>query len=379
MPGEVGRAADSAARQRLRRAWLKAHRWLGLSLGLVLLVAAVTGSLMLVADPLDEAVNGRLFHVAGAPATDYEAVLRRLKAEVDPDASITLRPPRAPGESLQAIVRGAWSGTIHLHPSSAEVLGRRAETQGLMGFLFTLHSQLFAGEAGKAVLSLAALAYVVLFLSGIWLWWPRRWGQALAIRWSGSGVRTLFDLHRVSGALAGVLVLVSVVSGAYMAWPPLAASVTRLSGAEPVAPPKVTGGPARIDAVRTAVDRARAVFPGGMIGYVQVPARPAQPIRVRVRLADDPHPNGLSSVWAHPDSGEVVQVTRWTELDPGTRAYATLYPLHTGELWGLPWKVATFLVGVLLGGYALTGGLLWWRRRRPRREARLSCASGSPP
>jgi hypothetical protein len=38
----------------------------------------------------------------------------------------------------------------------------------------------------------------------------------------------------------------------------------------------------------------------------------------------------LTSVWLHPLSGEVLAVHRWSALDPGTRAYSFIYPLHIG-------------------------------------------------
>ena len=342
---------------------MKVHRWLGLSFGLVLLVAAVTGSAMLVADPLDEALNEQLFHVPQASTVNYQAVLLRLRAEVDPGASLTLRPPREVGESFRAIVRGEWRGTIFLHPHTGEVLGSRGETDGLMGFLFTLHSSLFAGEAGKAVLTLAALAYMFMLATGVYLWWPSRWRQALTVRWSAGGLRALFDWHRVTGVLFGVVVLVSVASGAYMAWPPIGKSISVLSGTPLTGPPKVTGAPPQDEIVALAVQRAQEAHPDAMVGYVQVPAKANLPIRVRLRLSDDPHPNGLTSVWLDPVTAQVLQVNRWTELDPGTRAYAYIYPLHTGDLWGLPWMIVTFATGVALTAYAVTGVLLWWRRR----------------
>ena len=363
MLGNPKKVAVSAARMRLRRLWVKVHRWVGLSLGMVLLVAAATGSAMLVADPLDEALNEQLFRVPQVTTVNYRAVLSRLRGEIDQGVSLTLRPPRELGESFRAIVRGKWSGTIYLNPHTGEVLGRRGETYGVMGFLFTLHSSLFAGETGKAVLTLAALAYLFMLVTGVYLWWPSRWRDALTVRWTVGGLRAVFDWHRVTGALFGMVVLVSVTSGAYMAWPPIAKSISALSGASLTAPPKVTGAPPQDDIVALAVQRAEDAYPGALVGYVQVPAKANQPIRVRLRLADDPHPNGLTSVWLDPVTAQVLQVNRWTELDPGTRAYSYIYPLHTGELWGLPWMIVTFVSGVLLVAYAITGLLLWHRRR----------------
>ena len=114
-----------------------------------------------------------------------------------------------------------------------------------------------------------------------------------------------------------------------------------------------------------------------MVGYVQVPGSDVSPIRVRLRLPDDPHPNGLTSVWLHPRTGEVLAAHRWTDLDPGTRAYSFSYPLHIGELGGAPVLVATFLAGLILVGFGVSGCLIWWRRHSQRAVTARSAATGA--
>ena len=339
---------------------------------MVLMLAAFTGSLLLLADPLDEAINQHLFTANDPGSVAYGAVMQKIRGEFPPAAAFTLRPPRHPGESLQVIVRGPWTGTVFLHPVTAKELGRRGQSEGFAGFLFTLHSSLFAGEVGKAVLAIAALAYVVMLVSGLVLWWPVRWGQSFSIRTGVGLTRSLFDWHRVGGAVFGLLVLVSVATGAYMAWQPLAKLVTHLSGVQPLRPPVVSTAAMRVDAIGTAVERAQSLFASATVGYVQVPNRNDAPVRVRLRLPDDPHPNGLTSVWLHPASAEVLAVHRWNELDLGTRAYSYVYPLHIGELGGIPLMIVTFLLGMLLPGFAITGTWLWWRRRANKRKTTAS-------
>lgn len=356
------------ARLTLRRCWLVAHRWLGLTLGLLLTLVAVTGSLLVVAGPLDEALHPQLFHAAGGANQALDPVLQRLRAEFGPQAGITLRPPRAPDESLHAIVRGPWEGTVYFDPATAQELGRRGTTEGFSNLLFELHSSLLAGDVGKAVLAAAALAYAVMLVSGLVLWWPARWRHAWTVKTSAGLTRALFDLHRVAGTLLGLLVLVAVASGAYMAWRPLSGWVTSLSGDSPVRPPTVQPRPGATPlSLDAAVATARQQLPEGFVGYVQVPVQANAPIRVRLRLPDDPHPNGLSSVWLHPGSGEVLAVHRWSQLDLGAKGYSFIYPLHIGELGGSAMLAATLIAGVSLAGFGVSGVWLWWRRRQGAR------------
>jgi uncharacterized iron-regulated membrane protein len=86
-------------------------------------------------------------------------------------------------------------------------------------------------------------------------------------------------------------------------------------------------------------------------------------VRVRLRLPDDPHPNGLTSVWLHPQSGAVLAAVRWDRLDLGSRAYAIVYPLHIGQWFGPPQQVLHALLGSALAMLAAAGLWLWWQRR----------------
>lgn len=351
----------------MRRFWLKLHRWLALALALPLIVVALLGSSLVVLKPLDRWLNAELFSVPAGPAAPdlLEQTRRQLRAEFGPDASFVLRLPREAGESLRATVRGtAWEGIVYLDPRDARELGRRGEREGLFNFVFELHSSLLMNETGKPLLAVLALAYGVLLIGGLVLWWPKRWKQAFALALDRGLLRGLFDLHRTGGAVLGLLIAVPVASGAYMAWKPLSQAVTAMTGQAPLAPPKVKVGdraqqPVPLDAL---VATAMARFDGAPVGYIALPSGSAKPVRVRLMLADDPHPNGLTSVWMHPLTGAVLRADRWNELDAGARANSVIYPLHTGELGGAALQTVNLLLGLALAALGVMGICLWWLR-----------------
>lgn len=354
----------------MRRVWFKAHRWVALGVGWLLALVALAGAVLVVAQPLDRLIHPQLFKAENSresPAATLESIRRQLAAEFGAKAAFTLRPPRAPGETLRVIVRSEpWRGTLYLHPATGQEQGRRGEQEGFVNLLFEFHSALLLEDAGKAILAWIALTYLVLLITGVVLWWPKRWPPVLKIELRKGLLRGMFDLHRTGGAVLGLLIAVSVATGAYMAWRPLSAFVTTLSGASPVKPPKMPKEePASAAAVSLdeLVARARAQFANAPVGYIQLPAQAGGPVRIRLRLADDPHPNGLTSVWLHPKSGSVLAAHRWDELDPGTRAFSVIYPLHTGELGGVLLEAVTFIIGMALGMLGITGIWLWWRRR----------------
>lgn len=351
----------------LRRLWFKLHRWVALTLGVVLVLAGFLGALLLLAKPLDRWAHPELFRqtVRSNPAAvSLSGLKQRLDHEFGPGTTYTFRPPRKPDDTLWAFVRGSWQGVVYFDSSGRE-LGRRGEAEGAYNLLFELHSALLLGDTGKAVLTVAAGTYLFLLVTGLILWWPRRWPPSFRIHWHAGALRAAVDLHNATGALLGILIAVSVASGAYMAWPPLRTFVTSVARSTAVQAPHLS--PSAAPAAATPLDRmvkeAQAVFPDAMVGYIHVAPARHQPVRIRLKLPDDPHPNGLSSVWLHPATGDVLKVARWSELDAGNRLVSTVYPLHTGDLGGPAHELLVGLTGLALTTLGAAGLLLWWKRR----------------
>ena len=356
----------------LRLVWLKVHRWVALSVGWVLALVGLMGAMLVVAQPLDRWAHPELFvalPTSQAPvmAPSLESTRQRLAREFGKETGLTFRPPRESDDTLWVIVRGPWDGTVYINPASGREQGRRGETEGFLNVLFKMHSSLLLQDAGKALLAWIALSYLFMLVTGIILWWPVRWPPSFRIELRRGMLRGLFDLHRTGGAVMGLVIAMSVATGAYMAWRPLGEFVSALAGSKLVKPPslpKATTAVPSAPTLDTLVQQAQALFPGAAVGYVQVPAAPSRPVRVRLRLSDDPHPNGLTSVWLHPMTGQVVAVHRWNQLDTGAKAVSYVYPLHIGELGGPAQQVLTFASGVALCLLGFSGVWLWWRRRR---------------
>lgn len=367
----------------LRSLWLRLHRWFALSLGWILILAGLTGALLIAAQPLDRLAHPEFFEApaatqAAAQAAPLDPVLEQAGQEFGSKATFRFKLPQEAGDSLWLRVQSpSWRGTVYLDPASGQEQGRRGETEGFVNTLFKLHSTLLLEADGKAILAWTALAYVLLLLTGVILWWPKRWPGNWRIELNKNLMRALFDLHRIGGVVMGLLIAILVVTGAYMAWRPLGDVLNTLSGSTAVKSPKLPRlSPDSPEAslvppsLDTMLASARAAMPDGQASFVQIAANTQQAMRIRFRAPGEPHPNGISSVWLDPRTGAVLAVQRWNELDPGAAAVAIAYPLHTGELGGVALEIINALTGLVLGGLGLSGVWLWWQRRKARTLAR---------
>lgn len=288
------------------------------------------------------------------------------------DSRYLIRPPRHDNEAIAIIVDGpTWHGRRHYHPLSGEPLGSVDFSGDFGHFLSELHDSLLLGETGKLILLVSAAGSIILSISGFYLW-LRTSGQRRDL--------SCRSLHRHLGACFAAAILLAFASGAYMVWRPLSAAVNYLAGAQAVTAPKASlpagGKLARID---TLVSNAEAVLPGGRIGYIAIAPNGRESVRIRKRFADDPHPNGLSSIWLEPSTGIPIRHVRWNELDPGSRLFAWIYPLHSGHLGGFPQRLLWIFTGLCTAFLAYSGMRIWLRRKTKAKGNAIAPAATESP
>ncbi|MFO0307272.1 MAG: PepSY-associated TM helix domain-containing protein, partial [Burkholderiales bacterium] len=216
---------------------LKVHRWLALAVGIVIMVSAVTGVLLTVGKPLDRVVNASLF-TGGQQQVPYQAFVDAVRTTYGQSTQVRLRFPAESGGTVQAYVKTkTWDGSAYFDPATAALVGARAKDEGFYNFIFELHSDLFLHDVGEVVLTVASTAFIIMLITGLYIWWPRKWRFAFRVNFKGNATALLFDGHRVAGALFGLFVLVNVFTGTYLVWKPIATWVTAMAGQTPNKPP----------------------------------------------------------------------------------------------------------------------------------------------
>ena len=114
------------------------------------------------------------------------------------------------------IGRGDDEWRVWMHPVTLSILKAVPEDDRLMNLVFHLHGELLLGDRGSMLVELAASWAIIMVLTGIYLWWPRRTGGLAGVLyprlWTG---RRIFwrDLHAVSGLWMTLPVLFLLVSG----------------------------------------------------------------------------------------------------------------------------------------------------------------------
>lgn len=381
----AGRLTVGYRRVRARRIWLGIHRWLGLAFGALLVLVGLTGSLIVFDHALDAWLNPDLFtRWAAGPPRPLAAVLTAARAAA-PDSrspvsvsmpavdyavfTVSFSGPPPHGRSVQVMV----------DPATARVLGRRDGDSHLMTLVYALHSSLLLDEplgipeGGAYAVGVAGLALMASLLSGLYLWWPR-WDQlphAVRVKRQGAK-RVTFDLHRAVGFWSLAILLTVAFSGVSLVFRPwVAALVGVVAPVESPRPPVLSTPVA--GAAPVSPDRALAIaaaqVPDGHPTWLDIPGDPTGVFRVWLRRSDDVRRVfGDTQIWIDQWSGAVLRVRDRRSLPAGERFLHWQFPLHSGEVFGLPGRLVVFGAGLLPTLLAVTGGLIWWRGRQARRR-----------
>ncbi|NHZ34210.1 PepSY-associated TM helix domain-containing protein [Massilia rubra] len=378
------------------------HLWAGLIFGTILVVLGLTGSALAWMHELDVLLNPTLLQVAPppglaqgtpmrvAPATVQAASERLLADPLYGRPSQLMLPERA-GDVFVAWYRdpaqpaSTWnvaiSRQVMLDPATLIVTGER--TWGGLGFsrpqlmstLFHIHRYLVAGETGKTVIGVTGVALLLLSLTGIVLWWPRMTAGAikgaLTVRHGGNWPRFNFQLHRAGGFFAAPVLLVLAVSGVYFNMPqwvlPIVGALAPLAPNGKVANRSAPG--AAPIAPHAAMAAAQARFPQARVSRVAMPAKPGQPYEIRLRQPDEVRAgDGATRVSVDAGDGTVLRTVDPLRAPAGERFLGWMFPLHTGEAFGVAGRTFISIFGIVPLMFFVTGLVIWIKLHRPKKR-----------
>jgi uncharacterized iron-regulated membrane protein len=343
---------------------LKLHRWAGLVAGLVIFVIAITGCALVFEEDIDRLLNRGLTVVRpGPPAVSLQSAVEAVRAAYPAETPTGIVLPHDAHHALVVVLENDQAVSVDQY--RGRVLGSRDRLGGFARFLRRLHKTLLAGETGQTIVGILTLLTLLMAISGMILWWPRR---ILGVKRGRSWRRVNFDLHNVLGLYSAAFLAVMCVTGVMITFPgvtdPL---VLRLNSAPPrkaaPAASRVLEGESPIGPDE-ALRLGRAALPGAFVARLSLPPAGTAVYRLGLMFPEDRTPGGRSFVALDQYSGEVVQVQSSRTAELGTKILNLKRPIHTGDVLGAPTRALAFVVSLMLAGQVVTGFLIWWKPGR---------------
>ncbi|MFP6849820.1 MAG: PepSY domain-containing protein [Pseudomonas sp.] len=403
--------SDSAAGARVRGplsfynlAW-RWHFYAGLFVIPFMILLSLTGLIYLFKPQLDELMYADLLTVPVAEQRlSADQQLARVR-EIYPQATVSqYLPPAAAERSAQFVLSlGGQQLNLFLDPYNGRVLGTQDALWNLQAAARKLHGDLLIGTVGDRLIELAAGWGIVLVVSGLYLWWPRGRSGAGVLwpRLNARGRLLWRDLHAVTGFWGSAALLFMLLTGMTwtgywgaqfagawnhfpaamwddvpqsgkltgslnsssqqtVAWAvettPLPASdphAAHLGHASPSAPAGAGG------LLQQVVDSAaeRGVQPG----YSITLPKGEQGVYTVALFASDPHNDATLHLDQY--SGAVLADVRWQDYGLVAKAVESGVMIHEGRMFGLINQLLMALVCLLILFSAVSGLVIWWKRR----------------
>jgi uncharacterized iron-regulated membrane protein len=373
-----------AGKLRIRRTFIILHRYAGLAAGVFFVILGLTGSVSVYWRELHEISHRNLVIENPAPRwASYDSIMQAVNTAFPgrPKAWYLDFPWYAEGP-LYAVYHepeeraGDYESPLYVavDPYAGRVLDQYYWGETFVSWLYNLHSHLNAGMFGLQVVGVFGIVYLLLALSGLYLWWPV--GRFTKRQFTTSprygAAQFEFDLHRVGGFYALLVVVVVAASGATIIY---SDQVERFVAR--IAPMNVPAG-AEGDFVRNvaarqaapisadeAVAKAQKLFPDAIVRGLFAPGGSDVAYGVVLRQPFEtytPHyPD--TQVWIDANDGAVLEVVDPAQHNRSRRLMDVYYEFHNGEAFGSVGRAIVCLSGLVPLLLFVTGLRQWLRRR----------------
>jgi uncharacterized iron-regulated membrane protein len=413
---------------KLRTVLFWTHLTAGLVAGSVILIMSVTGALLTFQQSVLKMVerSQRYVEPPAAPAArlKLDALLDRVRQAV-PDAEPTTvtfdSDPR-----VSASVALGQRGTVFVNPYTGDVLGSGSpRARAFYRSVTSWHRYLSVeGEhraTARAITGACNAAFLVLAITGLYLWWPRQWTwrHVSAVTLFRSGLRGKardFNWHNVIGSWCAPILVVLTASGMVISYTWASNLVYTLTGSpRPAAAAGRGGGPGgeaggrgggrgggpnrgerdrgeqagRERAPRTPdadvgpratldsrVARAERQMPTWRTMIIRLPPRPGGPVAVSMSNREYWNSYARSTLTLDGRTGADVRWEPYAATSRGQKVRGWMRFAHTGELGGLAGEAVAGAASAGGGFLAYTGVALALRRLAAWR-ARRRAASGA--
>jgi uncharacterized iron-regulated membrane protein len=230
-------------------------------------------------------------------------------------------------------------------------------------------------KIGKAVTGVCNSTFLFLAISGLYLWWPKKWTHGIfrMIAYFRAGLSSKgrdSNWHNVFGFWCLVPLIFIIVSAVVISYPWASNLVFRMAGSQislPAGPPGPgglrggpSGGPASNGALpgsrpdqQQILESIRQRSGAWKTISFQLPPAAAKTITFNIETGFGGQPQLKSTAIVDKSTGEIVRSEQFRDLDPGLQARLWMRFVHTGEYYG-------FLGQTIAGIASAAGVILVW-------------------
>lgn len=363
----------------LRTAIFWVHFGAGVVIGAVVLSMAVTGSILAfryqIMDWAERDVR-RVQPLTDVLRIDVNTLIENVKAAY-PGAKPQMFVLREDPAAAFSVGLGQDQGRVYVNPYTGAVLGKEGPVTQFLDVIEHWHRWLaMEGKfkpLGHNIVGVCAAAFVVMILTGMYLWWPRQlsWPALVSNARIHPGLRGRakeWNWHSAVGLWSAPFLLVIALTGVIMCYSWANALLFRAAGTPPPSVDKKMdrqpGGKkeetASIDAAMLFA-KAQAQRPDWKTITLRVPKGDG-PVMMTIESLGSTGMPRRSPLSLNAATGEVLKWEPFEEQSRGRQWRSWARFLHTGEAYGVFGQIIAFFAAGAAVLLVWTGFAMAWRR-----------------
>ncbi|WP_367211149.1 PepSY-associated TM helix domain-containing protein [Sphingobacterium sp. R2] len=375
--------------------WL--HKWLGIITGVVVTILSLTGCIYTFQDELKLVAYPEKYFISGT--TDHPTIplplstlLHYAQKSLPKDEKITrvdLYPTKNRTWVFRAVKTdekafGHWNyykyyKRVFVNPYSGQVQHVENSKTEFFQLTLQLHLNLLLGKRfGHPIVAWSTAIFILILLSGIVLWWPKKWKRKNLKRsfWLDTKVkwkRLNHDLHNVIGFYSLFIGLIFAITGLAFAFPGFKKSY--IATFNVLQSTKASSG--RISPVP--LPTAENQFQDNALRYAltNYPTAEMMSIRLKkdtqtgmdIQVRHDEKRSGVFD-WLYFDrrGNNLYEIKSSEQLHYGDKLGALNYDIHTGSIGNISTKIIACLASLCCASLPITGYIIWINKSKKNKK-----------
>lgn len=375
----------------------KLHLWLGLSVGIIVFIVSLTGTMYVFKDEIQSIIRKDVVYVKAETITQNPLSIEVLKEKVSlevnekyPVSSVEI--PLDKNKSYEFLYyekdKKAWNyfdevkinKLIYVNQYTGEILGIYNEKYDLFPILKAIHwSLLLNSDWGKYVVGIPVILFIIMLITGIVLWWPKNKRMSkgrFSFDWKNvkKWKRKNYDLHNILGFYASFIALLLSLSGVYFAYPWVKNVFNfTLSGSLELPKEKEIKSPDSLSAKNNSIfdlteKETRKLY--STSSSFRIPlngknkkGKELKNIPVTVYGEDGKFAIRNQLIFDK-YSGKLLCNKPHQKLNNAEKYANANYDIHTGSYFGIVGKIIWFIAGLICTSLPVTGFLVWLGKKK---------------
>ena len=354
------------------------HKWLSIPTGIIITVVCLTGALLVFQDEILEMVHPTHYFIkdSNKEPIPLGELIPMVNRQLDSNSVANVTIYAESDRTYRMGLKEGFRETAFVNQYTGEVTGFYKFRESGFYPIMCIHRWLMDDTRtwGKYAVGISTLVFIIILITGVIIWVPRKFKKAhFKVSLKNGRRRLFYDLHNVLGIYACILLLVMSLSGLMWSFEWYRNGIFSIFGAE-VAQTQGHGGGNRQGGGRTEGQEKpemNILQWQNILNNLKEQNEGYEYIRVQdgsasVHLKSAALSRNSDNYTFDKRSGEIVDVKLFRDQEKTSKVWAWMYSLHVGNYWGLLSKILTFIVALIGASLPITGYYLFFVRKRRR-------------